>query len=233
MEQYKIRPEGIWQIRNQSLRQSVPLLLVAVATGCFMSYPNFNSTVMLLFVPLMIGVVFFSIRKGAARLEQLFGSYTLAIDEDSILREQFNTPSVKIPFNSISAIEKNMAGGFTISGAKPADKILIPAQIERIEELEKSLHGIKNISLQASPSFFDKYRILLTLINLASMVIIFMVSNKMAVALAGVCILGLTGWSAFTVFQSKNIDRKTKRSMYWVIPVLLAVLFTVYYKLSH
>jgi diacylglycerol kinase len=57
MEQYKIRPEGIRQIRNQSLRQSVPLTLLAVATGCFLSYPNFNSTVMMLFIPLMVGVV--------------------------------------------------------------------------------------------------------------------------------------------------------------------------------
>jgi hypothetical protein len=231
MEQYKIRPEGIRQIRNQSLRQSVPLTLLAVATGCFLSYPNFNSSVMMLFIPLMVGVVSFGIYKGAARVEQLFGSYTLTIDEESITRDQFNTPSIRIPFGNISMIDKNAAGGFTIHGTKTVDKIIIPPQIQEAERLEEQLNRIKNITINASPSFLDRYRIVLAVANLASMAIVFMVSNKIAVAIAGLFLLSLNSWSLVVVFQSKNIDRKTKKSMYWLVPFLLAILFAMYYKL--
>lgn len=232
MEQYKIRPEGIRQIRNQSLKQSVPLTLLAVATGCFMSYPNFNSTTMMLFIPLMVGVISFSIYKGAARVEQLFGSYTLTIDEEGITREQFNTPSIRIPFVSISMIDKNATGGFTIHGAKTVDKIIIPPQIQEAERLEERLNRIKTVAVHASPSFMDKYRIVIAVVNLASMAVVFMMSNKIAVAIAGILLLNLNGWSLFMIFQSKNIDRRTKRSMYILLPFLLFILFAIYYKLS-
>jgi hypothetical protein len=88
------------------------------------------------------------------------------------------------------------------------------------------------VKVNVSPSFLDRYRIVLAVANLASMAVVFMVSNKIAVAIAGLFLLSLNSWSLIVVLQSKNIDRKTKRSMYWLVPLLLAILFALYYKLS-
>ena len=70
------------------------------------------------------------------------------------------------------------------------------------------------------------------LVTVGLMLCVYTVTNKIIVALSGVLLVGLMLWSFLEVHRSKNIDTKTKRSMWWVILVLASVIAVMIMKLT-
>lgn len=121
MKIYKNKQNSFKDIQKKMIGRSIPVMALALVFGLIISYGNsVNEEVNTLPYVLLIGIgaVSFGIYKGLNRQRQLFESYSLTIDENSIQREQLNTPIVTIKKEDLQGIVKSKNGSFVIKGKK-------------------------------------------------------------------------------------------------------------------
>ena len=237
MQTFKIRQDGFKEIRKQTLIRTIPIMLIAVTVGILISSINSKGeatdvNVLPFIIPLMLAAVGFGLYRGTNRQKSLFESYVLTITNNLITREQFNMPTVSIYFNEVKEIVKNKNGSFTIRGKDPADMIAIPSQVDNYTQLETTLQNIKPIEAKGKVSVLERYQGLTGLFVLALMFCVYTVNNKIIVALTGTTLVVLMIWSFIKIRANKNIDSKTKRSLWWVLVVLASVILVMIFKLT-
>jgi hypothetical protein len=228
-EEYKIRSGGFNEIKKQMIIRAVPIGLLALGAGLGISFFNPNSQdIQLDTLPIVIliglGALSFGLYKGINRQRILFESYKLTISENEMRREQFNTPTINLVFSDINSILKNTNGSLTVKGRTKLDIIGIPAQIDNLEQLEKSLNQIRTITQVNKTSVSQKYLIPFVIITLASMATVYISTNKILVGIAGTTVTVILVWSFIQTQRSKNIDSKTKKSSYFTIFVLISII---------
>lgn len=143
MQVFKTRPGGFSTIKKQLLFRVIPLLIIVLCFGIYISLINSKDKVPdiffpLLFIPFAAVVVFFGVYRSMKNQKSLFESYKLTITNNLITREQLNTPSISIYFNEIKEIAKYKNGSLTITGKDTAELIIIPFQIENYPQLERT-----------------------------------------------------------------------------------------------
>lgn len=237
MEQFKIRQDGFKEIRKEMLIKAIPVSLLTVFGGLAISYFNTNVqqsdvNVFPFLIPMVLGTLIFGLYRGVNRQKEIFDSYILTLDGNSVTREQHNTPTITISKADLSEIIKNLNGSFTIKGNSSVNVIGIPAQIDNYEQLEKSLSAIGQISTKNSVPFLQKYPELLSILTIGLMAAVFISKDKIIVGVSGAFLLVVFGYSFFEVQRSKNIDSKTKRGMWLLILVTASIIGIMYYKLT-
>ena len=237
MEQFEIRKDAFKEIRKALLIKAIPnLLLVALfgfAIAYFSNNKQHNDVKTLPFaMPLILGLLAIGLYRGIKRQETLFHSYRLILDNNSIIREQINTPTITISYLDIKEIIKNSNGSFTIKGKSSLNVIGVPSQIEDYEKLEKLISEIKPITEKMHAPFLQKFRGLISILTLGSMAAVAISNDKRIVGVSGTVILAILGYSFFEIRRSKNIDFKTKKIFWWIILVAASVSSILYYKLS-
>ena len=156
----------------------------------------------------------------------------MTITNNLITREQLNTPTISIYFNDIKEIVKHKNGGFTIKGKQTVDLIVIPVQIDNYSQLETALQKIQPLVVKDKVSFMGRYQSLIGLVTVGLMLCVYTVNNKIVVALTGGALVALMVWSFIKIRSSKNVDSKTKRSVWWVVLVLASVIAVMIFKLT-
>lgn len=237
MQTFKIRQDGFKEIKKQMLIRTIPIMLIAGTFGILISSINSKDkatdvNVMPFVIPLIavsIGIGFY---RGMNRQKALFDSYTLTITNNLITREQLNTPTISIYFNEIKEIVKNKNGSFIIKGRDATDLIGIPSQIDNYAQLETTLQNIQPIAVKDKISFLQKYQSLSGLLVLGLMFCVYTVNNKIVVALTGIALVALTIWSFIKIRANKNVDSKTKKSLWWIFIVLASVILVMIFKLT-
>ncbi len=219
------------------LIRTLPIMLIAVTVGIVISSINAKDkaadvNVLPFLIPFIAVAVGFGLYRGVNRQKTLFDSYTLTITNNLITREQFNTPTISIYFNDIKEIAKHKDGSFTIKGKDATDLIGVPPQIDNYSQLETTLQNIQPITAKDSVSFLQKYQSLTGLLTVGLMLCVYTVNNKIVVALTGTTLVALMIWSFIKIRSSKNIDSKTKRSVWWVLLVLASVIAVMISKLT-
>jgi hypothetical protein len=237
MEQFKIRKDGFKEIRKVMLVKAIPILLFATSGGLAIAYLNSNEeqsdvNVFPFVIPLMLGALAFGLYRGVNRQKEIFDSYVLTLDNNCITREQHNTQTITISNNGIIDIIKNSNGSFTIEGNSTVNVISIPSQIEDYEKLEKLLFEIRQISTIESKPFLQKFNALFSILTIGLMAAVYISKDKIIVSVAGTVLLPILGYSLFEVQRSKNIDRKTKKGMWWLILVIISIIGVMYLKLT-
>lgn len=237
MEQFKIRQDGFAEIRKQMLAKSIPLTLIAVVIGLGISLfnpNNQNSSVNVLpfVIPFVLLAVGFGLYRGVNRQKKLFESYTLSISDNSVVREQANTPTIKIPFSDINAIIKNSNGSFTIKGRSSLDVIGVPSQIDNYEHLESTLNLIRPMTVVSQQPTTRKFTMPIVIATLALMATVYLATNKILVAVSGILLSGIIIYSFIQIQRNKNIDNRTKRASYWIILVLFSIIGIMVFKIS-
>lgn len=236
MQYYKIRQNGFKEIKKQMLIRILPIMLIAVTVGITISSVNsqdkaIDINILPIIIPLIAVAVGVGFYRGINRQKVLFESYQLTLTSNLITREQFNTPTVSIYFNDIKEIIKNKNGSFIVRGKDPTDLIAIPVQIDNYIELENALDQIKSITTKSSKSFLRQYSIAIVVFTLALMLCLYTVTNKIIVAFSGTLLVAILLWSIYEIRRSKNIDAKTKSSMWWVLIVLASIIGMMIMKL--
>jgi len=231
MQVFKINQDGFKEIRKGSLLRTIPLLLIVSIVGIAIPYVNsggegFDLNVLLIIIPIVIISAGFGLYRGINRQKKLYDSYTLTISNNLITREQINTPTVSIYFNEIKEIIKNKNGSFTIKGRDAGDLILIPKQVDNYPQLETTLVSIQPLTGKSNQSLLAKYPALLALLTVGLMFCVYTIKNKIVVAVTGTILIALMIWSLVKTQRNKNIDSKTKRSV-WLILIVLASIITV------
>ena len=237
MRQFKNKKEGYKTLRNTLLVLSVPSVLMACGfvyiiptTGSVANQAS-NVNVFPYTMLLIIGIIAFSLFRSYKRQKVLFDSYTLTIDNESITREQYNTPTIRFSITDIRKITKTVKGAFVIQNTKTADYIVISADIEDKPELEMLLEKICEFTLNSPRPILRYLMIPLAIVMFVMMAILFASDNKILVGISGPLLTAFLVWSFIGILRNKNMDKKTKRSSYLVIIVILSVIGTTIAKL--
>jgi hypothetical protein len=237
MEQFKIKQGGFKEIRKTLLIITVPLLLIITFGVLAIFYFTMKDeqrdvNVLLLLIPFTLVTGAFGLYPSMNRQKKIFESYSLTLDNNSITREQHNTPTITISNEEISEIIKNSNGSITIKGNSKVNVIGVPPQIDDYKKLEELLNEIKQISTKTKESFPQKYIMLFSLLGMGLMAT-FQISNiKIIVGISGLVLLTFLGYSFFAIQRSKNIDNKTKRGRWMILFVAAIIIGGMYYKLS-
>ena len=233
-KQFKVKPNGFKEVRNKVLLKLVPLFLIAITIGFAISYFNMKqkdgdltSTFIALPILLIYGTI--SIFRSLKRRKQIFESFTLSIDNNSIWRDLKNTPSIHLFRTEIEEINILPNKSITIKSKQKENLIWIPSQLEDFEELKSILSEIKPLKKDASlPKKITRGWILIFL-SLGVLAITFISTIKWLVTLAGIALLSFSIWLIRETRKSNNIDYKTKRSMLWYVVLMVAVIAKVIY----
>jgi hypothetical protein len=227
-KEYRLLPNGFKEIRKQLLLKLVPLVFIAGATGLFIAHKTsdkFDITTFYLAVPIASIAIVIGLNRGLNRQKELMESYVLTVDENSIKREQFNTPVIHIYKREVKEITKNKNGSFSIKTSDKTECITVPAQLENSKELEAEL--LKIIPISSKATSVEKFTLPLAIGVLLAMAAVFIVKDKLIVTIAGTIVALVLVWSLYEGNRSKGIDKKTKRGMLYVVIVLIAVIYKV------
>lgn len=237
MQTFKIRQDGFKEIRKKSLFRAIPILLIALTVGITISTLNTKDkendvNVLPFIIPFTLSALGFGVYRGINRQKALFDSYTLTVTNNLITREQYNTPTISIYFTEITEIAKHKNGGFTIRGKDTQDLIGIPTQIDNYSQLETTLEVIRPFVIKNKIPLIEKYQSLAGLVTVGLMLCVYTVENKIIVGLTGSTLIALMIWSFIKIHKSKNVDTKTKKSVWWVLLVLASVIAVMIFKLT-
>ena len=237
MQEFTTKPEGFSELRKAILLKAIPTSLLAGSVGIAISYANTNTSAgdnnaYLGIIPIMLGVLVFGIYRGIATQKKIFDSYKLTFDNSSVTREQYNTPTITIPYNEITEITKNSNNSFTIKGNSAVSVIGVYPQVQGYDSLEILLSNIKQISVKTTEPFIQKFSLLFSILTLVLMATVYLAKNKIVVGTSGTVLLAFLGYSFFEIRRSKNIDSKTKKGMWWLLAVVASILGVMYVKLT-
>lgn len=237
MQIFKIRQDGFKEVKKQILVRTIPIMLIAVTVGITISSINSKDkatdiNILLIIIALAAASIGFGLYRGVNKQRVLFESFTLTITNNLITREQLNTPTISIYFNEVKEIVRHKNGSFTIKGKETGDLIGIPAQIDNPAQLETALQQIKPIAVIDEVSFMEKYQSLTGFVTLGLMLCVYTVNNKIVVALTGTAFVALMVWSFIKIRNSKNLDNKTKRIVWWGLLVVASVISVMIFKLT-
>lgn len=151
MEQYKIKPRTLGQILGRLSLQLLPAILVATAVLLTIRVLHLSSIAiyriaLITCIAVLAGIYFI----GWHKLKRIYASYTLTISGNVIIREQQNTPTIKLSFTEVNEIAKHPDGSYTITGKHRQEVIGIPEYIENSNGLERALNEIRPVVLKAS-----------------------------------------------------------------------------------
>lgn len=234
---FKIRPDGFSELRKMVIRRSLPIVIIALASGVVLGNPvttpkQLDTQTLLLclgFGAFAIGLGFI---RGLNKQKILLDTFTLTVSNEKLVREQVNTPTISIDRCQVTQIIKHKNGSFLVKGEKLSDAIMVPPQVEHYKDLENTLRAIHPITYDNRSAYSWIIEHILPFVTIALMICLFSVNHKAVVALSGISLIALMTWSFVKNLRSKNVDDKTKRSMPWVVFVLFFVVLTVVYKLA-
>jgi hypothetical protein len=232
---FKIKENGFDEIRKQMILRTIPIALIAACGGLAISHFNTNGqssdvNVLPFLIPIIIGAMVFGLLKGIKRQKNIFNSYELTINDESILRKQDLTADIEIQFNEIKEITKNKNGALAIKGENSNKSIGVPSQVENIMELESRLSKVFEITTSNKQTFIQKFPWVLPLLTIGLMMTVFIAKNKILVGIAGVSLtIGLI-YSLVVTQKSKHLDKKTKKGMWLILIVLFSIIAVTYFK---
>lgn len=181
-----------------------------------------------LFLIILMGIsLFIRLKKQKTQ----FLSYKLTINESDIIREQDGLPMLVIPKNEVREILKNTSESYIIKGQSHYNVIGIHAQIENKEHLEVQLNSIKPIKVLTKKPFLEKYKLLVIPVPMILFYTVFGSTNKFIVAVGGIVLLGVLGYSGYIITTSKNVNKSVKWCLIATIPLILSIIYNIYIKI--
>jgi hypothetical protein len=234
MQVFKTRPDGFREVQRKVIPRMIGIfgglfLLAVVVPGLFGRGQTRWDLIAILF--LMFAVVMGFVSRAAIRRQRRsFETYRLTVDDEKLVREQFNTPVITIFKRDIVRIIRNADGGFTVFGENELDAIGIPSQVDRYAQLEKELQRIRTVQVKTTASVEEKIFVPLSLSGGLFIAITSMTANKTVELVCSFLIVLLMGAGMVIILMTKNIDKRTKRlSWIFVIPIIayLANIFSL------
>ena len=227
MYEFGMRPDGFKEIRKQGIIRTGSLFLVIIAIVAILpavmsDAPNRFDTLPIL-IPLLLGVMVFSISLSMKRLKPVVESFRLKIDHEKIVRGRLHTPDLIILFTDITRIIKNYDGSFTIQGQSKLNPIAVPAQIEHPDQLEKILNEIQSVEVKTSKTTLQLLAIPISLSGVFLYSVRYITTNETALLTSDILLFLILAVSLVFMQLNKNIDTRTKRLGWFVLLPLIQV----------
>lgn len=235
--EYKIKTDGFKEIQKKIILTTVPMSLIAVSVGVYISTVNTKSNendinVLPFIIPLLICLLGYGLYKSIKRQKIIFESYRLVINEEHISREQFNTSIITIPLMQIASITKYKNGTIIIIGKNKGDTIVVPTQVENYDEIEQKLDTINPIKAIEKVNILQKNSRLFGFATIALMLCVYTLENKIIIGISGSVLVCFLIWGFITLRKNKNIDNKTKKGLWWILVVSFSIIMSMFFKLT-
>ncbi|MEQ1732803.1 MAG: hypothetical protein ABL940_03970 [Bacteroidia bacterium] len=237
MEQFTIKENGFAELRKPLLIKLTLMLLLIIFGSLAISYFSTNNeqnniNTILFLIPLVLIVLGFSLYRSINKLQETFESYKLTIEDNSVTREQKNTPTITILNSEITEIVKNSNGSLTIKTNSILNHIGVPYQMNDFLRIEKTLSEVKQISIMTKKPFLQNFIGLVYVLPIGLMAAIYLSQNKVIVGICGIVLLIVLGYSFFEMRRSKHIDNTTKKGLWWIFVVIASIIGIMYSKLT-
>lgn len=239
MKEFKIKETGFKEIRKQMLVRMIPLVVISASFGLvIVEYNSSNSgrpdiNVLPIVIPIILGVFAYGIFKAIRRQKLIYETYVVKMDDACLIREQANTPTIKILYKDIKKITKPKLGGIVIVGNNSSNVIFVPAQIDDMTGFENALLANCTTQISLSKPLIQKLMTPLVLVILTLMAVTYISTNKILVSISGTILTTIMIFSFIKIQTNKNIDKRTRRSSYWTIIVILSIIGVVISKLMN
>ena len=221
-------------LRKKWLTTIFPLAILAVVVVLTINTISGQSDgyTLLFVIPISGAVIAVNISRTLKKQKKFLLSYSVTLSDEGITREQLNTPPLSISFMEIKEITKTKKGSFIVRGLHRTDVIHIPYLIDDPGALEACLTTLAPVSFSRKETQKRNVRLLLFVFIILLMIAVYTMTNRLIVGLCGLAVTGFFGWGAFEVLSNKNISPKTKRSLWFFIPIVASVIWIVYEKLT-
>lgn len=231
MEQFRLRQEELKELKRKNLWKFIIIVVLALVMGALsivlkVEYKSIeiNMSMIPVTIPVLVVVLGWAIYRGLSRQKALFDSYVLTFSDNLITREQANTSTLSLHSFEINEIIKDKNGHFWI---KANDIIIVPAQVERYEEVEALLNKI--VPVTTKTSFKYKYRIVISIITLVLMLCFYGTNDKIIAGICGPILSGIFIWNLRERWKlRRSLDKSTQRSFFiYVIVLIVTIAMTV------
>ena len=237
MPDYRIKPDGFKEIRKIILQRLLIVALIAVSFIVVLTiYKAKGEEDYIITLPatiVLFTVIFgFSTRRVIKKQKELLDSYALTINDNAITRYQLNTPTTTLSHTEIKEILKTKNNRFIIKGKSAEAIIYVPSQIDNHQDLEIKLDAIKPISLYSTKNLFEKYPVIIAFLILGLMAGVYGSMNKIIVLLCSIPLVAIIIWSFFKIQRSKNIQSRAKRTLWFILIILISIITVTILKLT-
>lgn len=237
MQQFKIDPDRYHEIHTKMRNQ---LLFITVLSCCFaivIMYENRDQNDNFLFylLPLaFIGYTFInSITKNLKKQKETLLSYVLTVDADYVLREQKDTPAIRIPKSEIQEIIKYSNGSFIIKGTSAAQSIAVVTQIEKKELVAQLLAELHPLSEKKQLPFMERYGMRLSFLIMAMMLGVYACDDKAIVSICGAVLLVVNGYAFYQIQRNQNLSPKVRTASWLILVVMASIAGVMFLKLTN
>ncbi len=210
----------------------IAIMITVIAVVDSNSTRSGDFPIWLIIVPVFLLYFSFVIYRTLRRQRRILMSYTLTVTDSGITREQDSTPTISISFMEVKEIIKTRKGAFLVKGLDRKDLIFIPRDLNENGELEQKLQSLAPITTDKKDPFMIKYRLTLRLVALGMFLCLYTVHNKPVIAACALLLSGLLGWSIYETQTSKNVTSYAKRSSWFNLLIIAAILYLTYIKLT-
>ena len=149
-------------------------------------------------------VLAFSTYRTIKRQKKMFETYLLTITDDTVIREQDNTPTITIAKDRIKKIIRTSAGIYCVIGESQLNAIAIPAQIEDRDDLEQLLSGIMPITAKTSGNALQWFYLAIGMLAVAAAFMGLASEDRIVFTLSALVICGVMLWGFVVIHRSKK-----------------------------
>lgn len=235
MKQYTLNDARLPELSKNLNKVLLQLLLAVIPVALAVAICE-NFTLQILqsvIAPVSISAIVFVIvfKKTAEKQVGIWRSYALTIGPNTITREQQPLPVINIYKSEIISIVKTKEGAFVINTKNKADMMMVPFIVADAYDLQEQLQEIMPVTLQDKPHILQRYMVPFLALMLASMYLAIRANSLYLQIPSALIFCGITIGNLIAIRNSKNIVEKVRRSIWFTLIPVSAVLFNVVNKI--
>jgi len=229
MKEYKRSDEGFTLLKRKFLLLFIPIIVAGTGIPLYQSNTKEpNWFVSLLPVIILIIVWAIMLFRMIAKSKSLYYSITFAADDKSITTYEQAKPPKTIYYDTITNIAKNGKGTIIITSA--LNKIIIPADVVGIQEIESGLQNIIYFDSRSNrPTIWSKYSAaIIALLLLFFFVIVFTQTHPVVVGISGTIVVCTLVYCFFKGYNKKDIPYEIRKKLWFVwLPIFATIVHMV------
>lgn len=212
------------------LKRTLPLFLLATGAGWYMAGLSADTAGIVASL-VLLGVVTTTVWLNVRRQHRSFRSYRIAIDNTAISRTQDHYPPLIFKHEEIGSVTETPKG-IVIAGSGRRLSIAAPATLEHYDAFKAQLAGYHRIESGSVKRQGSIAAIGAGLAAIGAMVVIYRSPNPKLVLLAASAVFITLIYSFVAIQRSPALDRRVKRSAWWLIPLFLSLATVIYSSLQ-
>lgn len=235
VREFRLPPEAFNTILRRAILRSLAIMIGSFVVVLAISYVMNSGTDDLWeknTIPFITSFVVLPITFWIAlkREQRAMATYVLRFDGDSVRRMQENLPEIRIPLSEVRSIQRMDHGSLLIIGTDTRDRIIVPDLIENPAELEQILAQLATITAYVPGT--RRFIWILVPLTVLCMFGLTLVKSKPIAAICGTMSASMILWAFVAVQRSRQVNKRTKRSSYWLLLIILSILSMIFTKLT-